>query len=86
MTILHPMLQAAYDWSVLDDEIGQAVTAGFKINITINNGSDKTPQWLLDALPAGQKIDLLDPPQITALFASQSRLLSIGIRFTIKRA
>jgi len=37
------------------------VTAGFKINITINNGSDKTPQWLLDALPAGQKIDLLDP-------------------------
>src|SRR2546423_614106 len=50
-----------YDWSALDDEIGQAVTAGFKINITINNGSDKTPQWLLDALPADQKIDLLDP-------------------------
>jgi len=50
-----------YDWSALDDEIAQAEAAGFKINLVINNASDKTPQWLLDSLPAGQKIDLIDP-------------------------
>ena len=50
-----------YYWSTLDDEIAQAVAAGFKVNIVITNSSDKTPQWLLDLLPDGQKINLMDP-------------------------
>ena len=50
-----------YDWSTLDLRIAQAEAAGFKINLIIGNSSANTPAWLLDSLPADQKIDLIDP-------------------------
>ena len=50
-----------YDWSTLDARIAQAEAAGFKINLIIGNSSANTPAWLLDSLPANQKIDLIDP-------------------------
>src|SRR5712691_3590160 len=50
-----------YDWSALDARIAQAEAAGFKINLIIGNSSANTPAWLLDSLPADQKIDLIDP-------------------------
>lgn len=41
-----------YDWTLLDQWIGQAVTLGKKIDLSITAGSD-TPPWLFQAPPAG---------------------------------
>jgi hypothetical protein len=60
-----------YDWSALDDEVAQAVAAGFEVNLLINNASDKTPQWLLDSLPPDQKIALLDPAPNHSTFCQE---------------
>ncbi len=67
-----------YDWSKLDARIAQAKAAGFRyISLGITDSSLQTPTWLLDSLPADQKIALIDPasthttfcqPILTALY------------------
>src|SRR5438876_871091 len=67
-----------YDWSTVDARIAQAKAAGFQyISLGITDSSLQTPTWLLDSLPADQKIALIDPasthktfcqPILTALY------------------
>src|SRR5262249_44295182 len=56
------MVQGHYDWTGIDSIITKALNDGFqKLILLIGTGSAKTPQWLLNALPADQKVSLLDP-------------------------
>src|SRR5207248_634876 len=58
-----------YDWSSVDSKIAQAKAAGFNyISLSIIDSSADTPTWLLDSLPADQKIDLLDIAPIHQTF------------------
>jgi len=58
-----------YDWSSVDSRIAQSKAAGFNyISLTIIDSSADTPQWLLDSLPADQKIALLDIAPIHQTF------------------
>ena len=51
-----------YDWGTLDAKIAEAKAAGFRyISLAITDSSSQTPTWLLDSLPANQKIELIDP-------------------------
>src|ERR1043166_3553825 len=51
-----------YDWSGLDAKIAEAKAAGFQyISLAVTDSSSQTPQWVLDSVPLGQKIALLDP-------------------------
>jgi len=58
-----------YDWHTVDDRIAQAKAAGFNyIALAIIDSSADTPTWVLDSLPADQKIDLLDVASIHTTF------------------
>src|SRR6266536_4346213 len=58
-----------YDWHTVDSRIAQSKAAGFNyISLTIIDSSADTPQWLLDSLPADQKIALLDIAPIHQTF------------------
>ena len=51
-----------YEWSTLDSKIAEAKAAGFQyISLAVTDSSSQTPTWLLDSLPADQKIALIDP-------------------------
>jgi hypothetical protein len=51
-----------FDWTSIDHKIAAIKAAGFKyIQLVITASSDKTPQWLLDSLPAAEIIYLRDP-------------------------
>jgi len=58
-----------YDWSTVDSRIAHAKAAGFNyISLTVVDSSANTPTWLLDSLPADQKIDLLDVASVHTTF------------------
>jgi hypothetical protein len=51
-----------YDWHTLDNRIATAKAAGFQyISLAVTDSASQTPTWLLDSLPANQKIALIDP-------------------------
>jgi hypothetical protein len=67
-----------YDWHRLDNRIAGAKAAGFQyLSLAVTDSSSQTPTWLLNSLPGGQKIELIDPasthdtfcePILTALY------------------
>jgi hypothetical protein len=52
-----------FDWKTLDNKIAAIKAAGFPIRLNLTASSNKTPQWLLDALPPEEIIYLRDPGQ-----------------------